>query len=58
MGNRRAAEVKSEAKHLLENFTLNQLEQLDRIYIEQNISPGGAADMLALTLFIAAVCTE
>ena len=58
VGNRRAAEVKSEAKHLLENFTLNQLEQLDRIYIEQNISPGGAADMLALTLFIAAVCTE
>lgn len=58
VGTQRAAEVKNEARHLLQNFTLNQLEQLDLIYIEQNISPGGAADMLALTLFIAAVCTE
>lgn len=58
VGAQRAAEVKTEAQELLTHFSIEKLENLDLIYIEQNISPGGAADMLALTLFIAAVCSE
>lgn len=52
VGYDRAQQVKSEAKQLASNFSLTQLEELNRQYIAENISPGGAADMLALTLFI------
>ncbi|MCQ2288337.1 MAG: [citrate (pro-3S)-lyase] ligase [Muribaculaceae bacterium] len=52
VGYDRAQQVKSEAKQLAGNFSLTQLEELNRQYTAENISPGGAADMLALTLFI------
>lgn len=45
----RARRVKGEALQLLENFTEAGLERLCRRYEDENISPGGAADMLALT---------
>ena len=51
-GYERALEVKKEASALLENFSREGLELLCRKYREERISPGGAADMLALTLFI------
>ena len=47
-----AQQVKREAQKLLGNFTLEAMEQMNRDYIALNISPGGSADMMALTLFI------
>ena len=47
-----AQQVKREAQELLDNFDLSRLEQMNRDYIALNISPGGSADMVALTLFI------
>ena len=51
-GLERAREVKKEASALLENFCPEWLKELCRQYKAENISPGGAADMLALTFFI------
>ena len=51
-GYERAQEVKKEASALLENFSREGLERLCSRYAAERISPGGAADMLALTLFI------
>ena len=50
-----AQQVKQEAAHLLENFSIEGLEQMNRRFIDANISPGGAADMLSLTLFLSAI---
>ncbi|MBD5221144.1 MAG: hypothetical protein HDS70_02105, partial [Bacteroidales bacterium] len=36
----------------LDNFSEENLERLDREFTQRNISAGGAADMLALTIFI------
>ena len=47
-----AHQVKHEAAHLLENFSIEGLEQMNRNFINANISPGGAADMLSLTIFL------
>ena len=47
-----AQQVKQEAAHLLENFSIEGLEQMNQSFIARNISPGGAADMLSLTLFL------
>jgi [citrate (pro-3S)-lyase] ligase len=47
-----AQQVKREAQELLDNFDLSRMEQMNRDYIALNISPGGSADMVALTLFI------
>ncbi len=44
--------VKKQAKELFENFDIEKLQQLNIEYIKENISSGGAADMLSLTLFI------
>lgn len=52
VGYERAQEVKKEASALLENFSREGLEKLCSRYSAERISPGGAADMLALTLFI------
>ncbi|MBQ7691100.1 MAG: [Muribaculaceae bacterium] len=51
VGYDRAQQVKAEAQALLDHFTPAALEDLNRRYIAENISPGGAADMLALTIF-------
>ncbi len=48
--------LQSRAKALLEDFSLRQLEQLDRDCIEKNISPGGCADLLAIAFFLEGVC--
>ena len=52
VGYEKAQQVKRDARHLLENFSINGLEQMNRRFIDENISPGGAADMLSLTLFL------
>ena len=67
-----AEEVKQEARALLASFEeayaaedkekcasteLLALKDMDRRYTERNISPGGAADMLSLTVFIGSIQT-
>lgn len=52
-----AEEVKQEARALLDNFSKAALKDMDRHYTTRNISPGGAADMLSLTIFIGSVQT-
>lgn len=52
-----AEEVKLEARALLDNFSKAALKDMDRHYTTQNISPGGAADMLSLTIFIGSIQT-
>lgn len=50
-----AQQVKRDAAHLLENFSIEDLEQMNRRFIELKISPGGAADMLSLIIFLSAI---
>ena len=38
--------------------TLEQIAELDRQFIERNLSPGGCADLLAVTLFLDALCAD
>ena len=52
-----AEEVKQEARGLLDNFSKAALKDMDRRYTARNISPGGAADMLSLTIFIGSIQT-
>lgn len=52
-----AEEVKLEARALLDNFSETALKDMDRHYTTRNISPGGAADMLSLTIFIGSIQT-
>lgn len=52
-----AEEVKQEARALLDNFSETALKDMDRHYTTRNISPGGAADMLSLTIFIGSIQT-
>jgi [citrate (pro-3S)-lyase] ligase len=48
----RAQRVREEAAALLDNYSEEGLKQLCIRYAREGISPGGAADMLALTIFI------
>ena len=52
----RAERIKEEMKelsvHLEEKDYISILQDLDRRFIEENISPGGSADLLALAYFI------
>ena len=52
VGFEQAQQVKREASELLGNFNIPAMEQMNRDYIALNISPGGSADMVALTIFI------
>ena len=52
-----AEEVKQEARALLDSFEEAVLKDMDRRYTARNISPGGAADMLSLTVFVGSVQT-
>lgn len=52
-----AEEVKQEARALLYSFSKAALKDMDRRYTARNISPGGAADMLSLTIFIGSIQT-
>ncbi len=51
-GPERARNVKEEAAELLLHFDPDRLKEMDVRYSREGISPGGAADMLALTIFI------
>jgi [citrate (pro-3S)-lyase] ligase len=44
--------MKSEAERILHNFSIEQLISANKEFTSRRISPGGSADMLALTLFI------
>lgn len=52
VGYEQAQQVKQEARSLLADFSIAGMEQMNREYIARNISPGGSADMVALTIFI------
>ncbi len=52
VGYNRAQEVKEEAKALLDGFGEEGLRKMKMRYDAEGISPGGAADMLALTIFV------
>lgn len=51
-GEKAVKETKERSGILLKNFTLDGLEAMNRWMIQENISPGGSADMLSLTAFI------
>lgn len=44
--------VKTQARHLLEDFSEAGIDDLNRDFVSRNISPGGSADMLALVVFL------
>ena len=48
----RAMEVKGDARALADCFEMDRLKEMCVRYAAEGISPGGAADMLALTIFI------
>ncbi len=50
-------EVKTGAGRLLDDFSMDGLDAMNEYFIKENLSPGGAADMLALTLFAEALLT-
>lgn len=52
VGFEQAQQVKHEAQALLHNYSEQAMVQMNRDYIARNISPGGSADMVALTIFI------
>ena len=52
VGYDRAQEVKEEAKALLEDFSEEGLRDMKARFDARGVSPGGAADMLALTIFM------
>lgn len=45
-------QVKTQARHLLEDFSEVGIDDLNRDFVSRNISPGGSADMLALVVFL------
>lgn len=45
--------AKAEARKLLQQFSVPAIKALDQQFIERWLSPGGSADLLAATLFIA-----
>ena len=51
-GYARAQEIKAEASALAEHFDMDKLKDMCNRYAAEGISPGGAADMLALTILI------
>ncbi len=52
VGYEQAQQVKQEAQALLNGYSIAGMEAMNRDFIARNISPGGSADMVALTLFI------
>lgn len=49
------AHAEAEAARLLEDFIESGLSSLNKDFIRENISPGGSADMLSLTIFIESI---
>jgi len=52
VGYARAQEVKAEAKALLADFSIEKLNRMNERYSAERVSPGGSADMLALTVLV------
>lgn len=53
-----AEAVKEESEALLDGFSEAALQRMNTSFVERNISPGGSADMLSLTLFVCSVCRQ
>lgn len=51
-GYARAQEIKAEAAALLADFDPQELKLMDRRFVSERVSPGGSADMLALTVYV------
>ncbi len=51
-GSDMSKQVKLKAARLLNDFSVKSLEQMNVDFIKENVSPGGCADMLSLTIFI------
>ncbi len=52
------ARVKEVSAELCGNFSIGALRELNRKFISENISPGGSADMLSLTIFITDIINQ
>lgn len=50
--------VKIKAQETLGKFSIEEVKKLNTEFIKLNISPGGAADMLSLTLFVYSICKK
>jgi hypothetical protein len=46
--------VQRRAEEVLHNFSIIEIEKFDQELIAANLSPGGSADCLAITLFLSA----
>lgn len=46
--------VQNRAKEVLQHFSIEEVEKFDHELIHANLSPGGSADCLAITLFLSA----
>ena len=55
VGYDQAQQVKQQARALLDNYSTAGMEMMNRDFIARNVSPGGCADMVALTVFIHAI---
>ena len=44
--------IKSEAKRILNNFNVEAVRTFDAECIKRNLSPGGSADLLAVTAML------
>jgi [citrate (pro-3S)-lyase] ligase len=53
-----AAAVKTRAADLYNDFTMDKVRQMNASYIRNRISPGGCADMLAVTIFLYEIIKE
>ena len=54
-GEAAAQQMKADATALLRDFSEKLLDELNQHYNAQGISPGGSADMLALTMFVRSI---
>lgn len=57
-GGERAAQARCEAARVEAQFTPDALEALCRDFTAHNLSPGGAADMLALTVYVKGLISD
>lgn len=57
-GGERAAQARREAARVEAQFTPDALEVLCRDFTAHNLSPGGAADMLALTVYVKGLISD
>lgn len=55
-GECKAQEIKQLAADASRQFQPDILTKLNQLFIREHVSPGGAADMLSLTLFIDSIC--